>query len=241
MVDALDISLVVPVHNEAATIAPSVQSWLEVFRATGLRAEIVIVDDGSTDGTGDVLATLAKGHRSLRILQQRQAGHGAAVVAGYRAARGTWVMQVDGDDEIGAEHFAALWGARLAEGLVLGRRDAALRPGVRRVITACAAAGVRVASSTRVHDPNVPFRLLSRRRLDEFLEVLPAGLFAPNLAMSLYAAQRGWPLAEVPVVERPRVATRQPLGGMRLWRAVFRTVRQSIAFGRTMRRQSRRS
>jgi glycosyltransferase involved in cell wall biosynthesis len=226
------VSLVVPVHNEAPTIGASVAAWLEAFDRMGISAECVVVDDGSVDATPDVLAAAAGADSRLRVIRQVQAGHGAAVTTAYRAARGTWVVQIDGDDEIGVEYFAPLWSQRADDGLVLGRRDPSTRAWVRRLISAGAAVYVRVTTGARIADANVPYRLLPRRLLQSFLDALPAGTFAPNLVMTMYAGLNGWPIREVPVVERTRVATRRPLGGTRLWRAVFRTLQQSLRFVR---------
>lgn len=235
------VSLVVPVHNEAATIGGSLVAWLAAFDRLGLGVECVVVDDGSVDTTPEVLAAVAAADSRLRVIRQAQAGHGAAVEAAYRAARGTWVVQIDGDDEIGVEYVEALWAQRVDNGMVLGRRDPSTRAWVRRLISAGAAVYVRATTGARIADANVPYRLLPRGLLEQFLAALPAGTFAPNLMMTMYAGLKRWPVREVPVVERARVTTRRPLGGARLWRAVFRTLQQSYRFVREWPRQRPRA
>jgi len=239
--DRPDLSLVVPVYNEAATIATSLQRWLAAFERARISAECVVVDDGSTDATAKVLAGVARAEPRVRVLRQPNAGHGAAVVTGYRAAVGAWVLQIDGDDEIGDTYFPALWAERTTRGLVLGRRAQGHRAPVRRLISALAAARVRWTSGAAVADANVPYRVLPRVLLLRFLEALPPGVVAPNLAMTLYAGTCGWEVREVPVVERVRDATRRPLGGARLWRTAVRAWRESRAFRKQLSRQSRRS
>lgn len=234
-----DVTLVVPVYNEAATIAGSLTAWLDVLAATGLTADCIVVDDGSTDETAAVLARVAGASSGVTVMRQDNAGHGAALVRGYHAARGTWVLQVDGDDEIGPQYFPALWARRTADGLVLGRRAHGQRALVRRCISQMAAGYVRLASGARVHDANVPYRLLPHTRLARFLDTLPEGTVAPNLAMTIFAGLQGWVIAEVDVIERPRVATRRALGGMRLWRTVLLALRQSRRFMRTARQSTR--
>lgn len=241
MTDVPQLSLVVPAHNEAATIEATILEWLATLARAELRAEVVVVDDGSVDATPQILTALTNRHPALRVIRQPQAGHGAALAAAYRAARGDWVLQIDGDDEIGAAYFDAVWARRLSDGMVLGWRDPSTRAVVRRVITVAAARYVRFVSKAPIHDANVPFRLLPRALLQTFLEAVPPGTFAPNLAMSIFAGHQGWRIAEVPVVERARVQTRQALGGARLWKAVFRTLGQSVAFVRAVKRQAPRA
>lgn len=226
-----ELTLVVPVYNEDATIAGSLTAWLEVLEASGLSAECVVVNDGSRDGTAAALAAVeAAVPARVRVIHQANAGHGAAVLAGYRAARGTWVLQVDGDDEIGPGFFRPLWASRSTAGMVLGRRAAVDRAPVRRLISRVAAAYVRWVAGTPAHDANVPYRLLPRVLLDEFLAVVPTALVAPNVALTIFAGRRGWDVREVDVVERPRVTTRRPLGGWRLWRTALRALVESRRF-----------
>lgn len=226
----VDVSLVVPVYNEGGTIETSLAEWLVVLADKGLRAECVVVDDGSTDGTTDVLRALAARDPRIHVHRQANAGHGAALLTAYRRARGPWVVQIDGDDEIGASSFEALWVARTPGGMVLGCRAARERARARRVVSRAAATWFRWATGATAHDVNVPFRVLPRERLDEFLSVVPDGLVAPNLALSILAGVRGWDLREVPVVERARLTTRQGLGGRRLWMTVCRAACESLAF-----------
>ncbi len=234
----IDVSLVVPVYNEGGTIEASLAEWLVVLTDRGLRAECVVVDDGSTDGTPDILCALAARDPRIRLHRQVNAGHGAALLAAYRRARGHWVVQIDGDDEIGASSFEALWAARVPGGMVLGRRAPRERAPVRRVVSRVAATWFGWATGVAANDVNVPYRLLPRERLADFLAVAPDRLVAPNLALSILAGVRGWEFREVPVVERARLATRRGLGGRRLWMTVCRAACESLAFRARLARQS---
>lgn len=93
------LSVVIPVHNEYGNIAPLID---EVIAALGgrLSFEIVCIDDASKDSSLDVLRTLARRHRQLRVLSHAsQAGQSAAIRNGVKAARGSWIATLDGDGQ----------------------------------------------------------------------------------------------------------------------------------------------
>src|ERR671929_2409742 len=90
------VSVVAPMHDEVGTVDAfhaRVSAALE-----GERWELVIVDDGSRDGTGDALARLAAAHERVRVVVlSRRFGHQAALTAGLEHARGDAVVMLDGD------------------------------------------------------------------------------------------------------------------------------------------------
>jgi glycosyltransferase involved in cell wall biosynthesis len=92
------LSVVVPVFNECDNMAPLHDALTHALRLYGRTYEIVLVDDGSDDGTRDVLRELAAVDPHLRIvLFRRNYGQTAAMAAGFRAARGRTIVSMDGD------------------------------------------------------------------------------------------------------------------------------------------------
>jgi glycosyltransferase involved in cell wall biosynthesis len=99
------LSVVVPVLNERDTV----KGLLHRIRALPVALEIVVVDDGSTDGTGDVLASLAESGLIDRLLvHERNRGKGAALRTGFSAAQGHLVVIQDADLEYAPEELPAL-------------------------------------------------------------------------------------------------------------------------------------
>ena len=92
------VSVVVPVYNERESVRPLCDELLGVLRGLGRRAEVVFVNDGSTDGTSESLADLAAREPEVIVVRlRRNFGKAAALMAGFREARGDAIVTIDGD------------------------------------------------------------------------------------------------------------------------------------------------
>jgi dolichyl-phosphate beta-glucosyltransferase len=92
------VSVVIPAYNEAERIRPGLRQILEHVARTGLDCEIVLVDDGSRDGTAEVVRGELEGHLPLQVLRQEpNQGKAAAVKRGMLAGRGRYVGFADAD------------------------------------------------------------------------------------------------------------------------------------------------
>lgn len=100
----MNLSVVIPVYNEVENIG----EILKLVQSTKLAKEIIVVDDGSKDGTRDILQKL-DGKKKVRvILHERNQGKGAAVVTGWRAAQGDILLIQDADLEYDPRDYAVL-------------------------------------------------------------------------------------------------------------------------------------
>lgn len=222
----LDLSLVLPAHDEEARVGPVLKAWIEVLEGLGLSFEILAFDDASKDRTGEILLDVARADsRVLVTRHEANRGHGPTLVEGYRAAGGGWVFQADGDGEVPATAFPEVWGARHGRDLVLGRRSRRRARRVRRLVSELARAAVSGLFGGEIEDVNCPFRLVRADRLRDLLELVPEEAFAPNVLLTGLAIRRGLSIAQVPVPEGPArgAAPEGPtgsLGGLRLLRGV---------------------
>ena len=139
----MKISLVIPAYNESAIIENTVNAAVQALSGRSGGFELIIVDDGSTDNTADILATLATGCVSF-ISYRDNRGKGGAVKAGMKAARGDLVFFTDADLAYGLDVVEA--GARLmcATGadMVIGSRKLqrggyGAYPGIRLAASKC--------------------------------------------------------------------------------------------------------
>jgi glycosyltransferase involved in cell wall biosynthesis len=123
------VSLVIPVYNERESLEPLMAEVLPVIRALGRPTEVVFVDDGSSDGSLQVLESLAAENAEVRVVVlRRNFGKGAALMAGFRTATGDAVITLDADLQDDPGEIPAMLalledGADLVSGWKADRRD----------------------------------------------------------------------------------------------------------------------
>jgi glycosyltransferase involved in cell wall biosynthesis len=91
--DSIELSVVMPCLNERDTLAVCIESAQKAIAESGVRAEIIIADNGSTDGSQDIARSLG-----VRVVPVAERGYGAALIGGINAARGRYVLMGDADD-----------------------------------------------------------------------------------------------------------------------------------------------
>ena len=123
--DAVLLSVVIPCLNEAESIGQCVITARRVLDEHGLDGEVVVVDNGSNDGSGD-LAALA----GARVVAEPRRGYGSAYLAGFAAARGRYIVMIDADLTYDFEEIPRFVRELDSGGdLVIGNRMQAVEPG----------------------------------------------------------------------------------------------------------------
>ena len=116
----LDLTILMPCLNEAETLAICVRRAVAAIQASGVTGEVVVADNGSTDGSQEIARA-----EGARIVDVATRGYGAALIGGIEAARGKYVMMADADASYHFEHLPRFL-PKLDEGydLVMGNRFA---------------------------------------------------------------------------------------------------------------------
>ena len=155
-----ELSVVMPVFNEAAAIGEALQEWTDELDGLGIDYEIRVYDDGSRDATPDVLSQLAKENPRLVVERHENKGHGPTILRGYREAPAPWVFQTDSDGEMDVGGFAALWERREEYDFLFGTRAGRESSPARWLVTRVSRLSVWLLFARGVSDVNTPYRLM---------------------------------------------------------------------------------
>ena len=178
----MDVVVVIPAYNERAYIEQTVLDWLRVLDK--LDGRLIAVDDGSKDSTGVILDRLAEKEPRLLVHHQQNAGHGAAILAGYRMAialNPDFIFQADSDDQIKPSEFWRLWERREQSPFVLGVRQDRNDAAHRLIVTNILKGLNPLIFGTYIRDANALFRLMSTTFVQAALRQFPRDVFAPNI------------------------------------------------------------
>jgi glycosyltransferase involved in cell wall biosynthesis len=191
------VSIVIPALNEAAAIGEVVAR----LRAQASWREIIVVDDGSTDATGD----RARYAGAQVIRHPYNKGNGAAVKTGLRHATGEFVLIVDADGQHQPEDAVRLVEPLGEYDLVIGARAGATQASLRRRAGNALLNGLAGYLTGRtIPDLTSGFRAARREHMQEFLHLLPNGFSTPTTT-TLAFLRAGYNVAFVPVEARPRI------------------------------------
>jgi dolichol-phosphate mannosyltransferase len=227
----MDLSVVMPVYNEAAVIETLVEDLERELLPLVEELEVIVVDDASTDDTPSILGRLARDRPWLNVHRAEQnAGHGPSVIRGLGLARAEWVFQIDSDGQFVVGEFPLLWSRRHECDLALGVRARRHDPVHRLLLSRAVRFATSLLAGRRVRDANTPFRLLRRAVWADLEAFMGPTTLAPNVFVTLGAAVRGWRIAEIPVSHLPRERGTSSLRALRLVRFSLRGLGQLVAF-----------
>lgn len=208
-------SLVIPLHNEAGNILPLVSSAVDVLRQQGRPFEIILVNDGSTDGTaGEIQTAAQRWPQCTGLTMPQRSGQANALLAGLRATRGELLLTMDGDGQNDPRDLPLLLGLvesgelDVACGWRVDRHDSSLR----RIMSRLANGIRRRFLSDGVHDAGCQLRVFRRAVLEVLFPMELLQSFIPAIA-----AAAGFRVGERPVRHHARRMGESKFGLPQLW------------------------
>ena len=207
------LSVILPMYNLASEVEANLRAVAELYEKHGLRVEIIPVDDGSTDGTAQILESAARAEAHpydcvvvKPVICKRNGGKGAALRAGFAASSGEYILLLDGDLDINPKQTPYFFDSMIKNGsdIVCGskrhKRSVVKYPWHRRIVSWAYFTLVRMFIGIKISDTQTGMKLFKREHLGPALARMLVKTYAFDLELLSIAAARGAKISEAPVV-----------------------------------------
>lgn len=196
-----NIAIIIPAYNEASSLG-RVLAKLDSWHGRG--AEIIVIDDGSSDGTSEI-AEASSGVRVIRLSHNR--GYGAALKTGIRSTQADIVVTLDSDGQHDPDDIERLLDEMGDKDLVVGARGSdSYVPLIRRPGKWVLKIIANYLTETKIPDLNSGFRAMRREIALKFLNILPNG-FSFSTTITLAFLKEGYSVGYVPIIAGPRIGS----------------------------------
>ncbi len=215
------LSVFLPAHDEEGNIERVVRGYLDELPRVAEHYEVMVVDDGSRDRTGEIADRLAREDAHVRVVHhETNRGYGGAVISGIRAATLPYVMLSDGDGQFDPRDVEKLAAYVPEYDVVAGHRTRRADPLMRRINGRAWTLLVRALLGITISDIDCGFKLFKREFLDE-MELRARGAMISTELMARLAG-RGARVKEVDVSHLPRLTGEQSGANLRVVARAFK-------------------
>ena len=198
-----DISFFIPAYNDERTIKVVAERAVQLFDDIANRYEIIIVNDGSPDRSGEIAEELTATYPQIKVIHHAiNLGYGAALKTGVAASKYEWICMVDGDNEYDVFELKKMFSVKEYFLLIIAFRYKKLYSAKRIFISFIYNVLLRFLFKTRFRDVSTGIRVIHRSILDEIELVSNSPFIGAELAIK--SMLRGFPVGEVGIQTFPR-------------------------------------
>ena len=199
--------MVIPAYNERENIKHVIEQWYPVVEKVGKNSKLVIVNDGSSDDTFEIMQELSKDRPQFIPLTKENGGHGSTVLYAYNYAlnaKADYVFQTDSDGQTDPNEFWDFWKLRKDYKMVIGHRNSREDGFSRIVVTKVLKLVIKLCFGVTVIDANTPFRLMESKSLKENIKYVPKDFNLSNVILSVIYAKKKESVKFIPITFKPR-------------------------------------
>lgn len=229
--------IVVPAYNEEANIENLIMDWYPVVQSVGTESRLVIVNDGSKDGTWQMLQALAENRPQLLALTKQNGGHGSTVLFGYRYAienGADWIFQTDSDGQTNPAEFAQFWESRNDYDAIIGNRTVRGDGKSRKMVENVVCLLLWLVFGIRVKDANAPFRLMKADLVAKYINRLPKDYNLPNIMFTTYFVYYREKVSFLEISFKPRQGGTNSINLKKIFRIGYKAMGDFISLKKRM-------
>ena len=211
--------IIMPAYNEEKNIGSVIEQWYPVVEKIGGDSRLVILNDGSKDGTYKKIQKYQEKYDRLTGIDKPNEGHGGTILKGYHYAvdaGADYIFQTDSDGQTLPEEFWQFWEKRKKCGLLIGYRKEREDGLSRLFVTKVLRLVLFLIFGTWVKDANTPYRLMRGKQLEKVLKRIPDGFFLSNVLMTVIYEKHHLHVEYIPITFRPRQAGKNSINMKRI-------------------------
>lgn len=227
-----DLNIILPVYNEKETLEELLTEWADHLRPLSLKYHFVICEDGSTDGTKELLESLKTKYPIILSQKEERRGYGGAVIDGIQTSDAQYILCVDSDGQCDPADFAKFWQERETSQVLIGWRVHRADNSQRKLFSGLFRTVFQILFPIPIHDPSAPYVLFKKSTIvpyTKYLRYLKEGFWWGFIGMCV---KMGLSVKELAINHRlrikgetqvyllkkiPSIAVRNFIGLIRLW------------------------
>lgn len=167
-----ELSIILPVHNEKDTIETVLKEWSSVLKKHRIKYSFLICEDGSTDGTKELLKKIKNKYKLLLNQDKKRRGYGKAVIDGFSSVKSEYILCIDSDGQCDPNDFKKFWQNRDKTDVLIGWRKKRADTLSRKLFSNLFKSLFYLLFPVTVHDPSAPFVLFKKEKIISYTRQL---------------------------------------------------------------------
>lgn len=229
--------IVIPAYNESENIEKTSKEWyaiVEQHNSSGT-SRLVIIDDGSSDNTYEILQKLSENMPLLIPVKKENGGHGDTVLFGYRYSLDSgadFIFQTDSDGQTNPAEFEAFWKIRNEYEAVFGYRAKRGDGVIRHFVEKALCLILKFKFKVSLPDANAPFRLMSSSYVKRYIDIMPKHYNLPNVIFTVMGVYYKEPVKFKEISFKPRQGGRNSINLKRIFKIGYQALADFVEIKR---------
>jgi len=229
----IELAVVIPVYNESGIIEKVIGQWTETLMRLNINCKLHAYNDGSRDGTLQILQNIENRNNLLVVHDKVNTGHGPTIIKGYREnLNAEWIFQIDSDNSMSPDYFHLLWEKREDYDFLIGKRNNRISSPMRRTMSSISRATVKFLYGPGIWDVNSPYRLMRVSALKKIFLAIPEDTFAPNIIVSGFVCYKKLRCLEIAIPYHERTTGEVSIKKSKLLKISLTSFLQTEKFAR---------